>query len=348
MSDLRGFLEQTFEQAGGDISFENFMALALYDPRFGYYSRSIEEIGGDRGDFSTSATLTEAMGKAIARWLLEEQKHHEWEGATHLIEVGPGNGDLARDVLKALGWWKRRAIRLHLVEVSTPLRERQQTMLKSRGISWHASMEEALESAEGRALIYSNELVDAFPAKWLVWDEAGGQWQEVHVAWDSEKGLREVFKPLLKGFPEDEYSAMGPENQKPGQRIEIQPLYQRWLGNLSQHWKEGSMLTVDYGGDPNGTYERRPEGTMRAYYRQQRVERAGIYQRLGKQDLTTDVNFVDLVNWGEELGFETASLESQSSFLKRYQEGADLMGQQGVGEAFQVLVQRRTRGQIEP
>ena len=38
-----------------------------------------------------------------------------------------------------------------------------------------------------------------------------------------------------------------------------------------------------------------------------------------EQDLTADVNFSDLVRWGEELGFQTLSLETQRDFLLRWQ-----------------------------
>jgi SAM-dependent MidA family methyltransferase len=64
------------------------------------------------------------------------------------------------------------------------------------------------------------------------------------------------------------------------------------------------MLTIDYGANSaEEIYDRRPGGTMRAYHRQQRIEGGGIYARFGRQDLTSDVNFADLVRWGEALGW---------------------------------------------
>ncbi|MDC3353308.1 hypothetical protein OAV87_04110, partial [Verrucomicrobiales bacterium] len=78
------------------MPFENFMAMALYDPHFGYYSTTIRDVGGDRGDFATSATLSGGLGRAIGKWIQSEQQHHEWDGAISIIEVGAGNGALAR------------------------------------------------------------------------------------------------------------------------------------------------------------------------------------------------------------------------------------------------------------
>lgn len=323
------------------MPFEDFMAMALYDPDFGYYTTGIDEIGGARGDFATSATLGPGLARAIARWLGEERDHHGWTGPVPVIEVGAGTGALAEEILKALGWWGRRQIRYHIVEVSPPLRKRQQSRLGSGAVSWHVSVSEALDRCGGRALVFSNELVDAFPAKWLCWGSVEACWLEVFVRYESDRGVGELFRPLPRDFPDFAFSAMDWKNPPPGQRIEIQPLYQRWLANFSEHWKAGSLLTIDYGGRAEDIYRRRPGGSLRAYRRHERVEGAGVYRAFGRQDLTVDVNFTDLVNWGEELGYETVEETSQAEFLARHGESGDAMAGHGPGEAFRVLLQRR-------
>lgn len=341
MPDLRDFLHETFRKAGGVMPFDQFMAMALYDPTFGYYTSGIENVGGASGDFSTSATLSGGLAKAIAKWIAEEREHHEWEAPVSVIEVGAGNGALGLEILKSFGWWKRRQIRYHIVDVSAPLRQKQQAALKSYPVEWHSSVSSALEATEGKTLIFSNELVDAFPAKWLRWSEIEKCWLEIFVSFDRESGLGETFKPLPKGFPDYDYSALSLKEPACGQRVEIQPLFQRWLANLAENLQCGSVLTIDYGGRPQEMYHRRPGGTLRAYHRQERVEGGGVYQRFGKQDLTVDVNFGDLISWGEDFGLETVREESQSEFFERFGEGSDTMAQSGVGEAFRVLLQRR-------
>ncbi len=100
MPDLRSFLDQTFSRAGGELSFEDFMAMALYDPEIGYYTTGINDVGGRGGDFATSATLSDALGKAIAGWVRMEMKSLRGKGPVHLVEVGGGSGALAATVLK--------------------------------------------------------------------------------------------------------------------------------------------------------------------------------------------------------------------------------------------------------
>lgn len=339
MADLREFLERTFAARGGAMPFDEFMALALYDPEIGYYTTGIGDVGGRGGDFATSATLSAGLARAIAGWIAEEIARLGWRGPIAVIEVGGGNGALAEAVLKTLGWWRRRSIRYHLVEVSPVLRELQRRRL-DRSVVWHETIADALEASGGRALIFSNELVDAFPAKWLRWD--GTRWEEICVTYDPAKGLGEVFRELPAGLSPDDYSAMALTEPPLGQRIEVLPSFRRWLQDLAPHWHEGAMLTIDYGADSaEEIYDRRPGGTMRAYHRQQRIEGGGIYARFGKQDLTSDVNFADLVRWGEELGWETVGHASQADFLTRHGASGDAMAVHEPGAAFRVLEQRR-------
>lgn len=325
------------------MSFEDFMALALYDPEYGYYGANISDVGNGRGDFATTATLSSGLGKAIASWIRSEIEHHGWNGAVQLIEVGPGSGDLAAEVLKQFGWFERRTLKFHLVEVSPALMRRQQKRLKRKGVSWHASIEGALKEAKGQALIYSNELFDAFPVKWLRWSEEAKQWEEIFVSYTEGEGIKEFWKPVADSIQPDQFSAMRLRKIKEGQRIEIQPAVRQWINELSADWESGSMLSVDYGGDPHEIYDRSPAGTVRGYFRNERISGAGVYSRFGKQDLTVDVNFSDLENWGKEVGIETFFRETQREFLLRQGIKDDPLIDSGAAEEFQVLLQRMSK-----
>jgi len=186
-------LDAKFAAEGGQISFKKFMEIALYDSELGYYSTNIQTVGGRSADFSTWATLGN-LGSGIAVWLWEEWLHHQWErGKLHVIEVGGGDGSLANQILKQLSWRTRRRLTYHIVDVSGPLREQQKARLKKfRNVQWHGDIESALQVANQQALIFSNELVDAFPANWFRWD--GQQWQEVMVRFDKKSGLSEQFE----------------------------------------------------------------------------------------------------------------------------------------------------------
>ena len=90
--------------AGGWLSLEAFMQLALHHPQEGYYSSSIENIGS-RGDFSTTPTLSPILAKAVAaRW---KEACARCGRRLPLLEIGAGSGALAVKVLEQLGFWNR-------------------------------------------------------------------------------------------------------------------------------------------------------------------------------------------------------------------------------------------------
>ncbi len=310
------------------MPFHDYMALALYSPEHGYYSSQIADVGGNRADFSTWATLGD-LGRTVASWVKAEIAHHDWTSETvHLIEIGAGDGSLAYQLLKSLGWRQRRRVHYHIVDISPPLRSLQQQRLKRYSVSWHASVQQAIAAARGRAILFSNELVDAFPAQWLCWDGAG--WQEVQVNYDPSSGLRETFRPSEV--------TIDWQPQKTGQRIERHPSYRDWLSEWLPALKAGSLLTIDYGGrDWPSIYTPKPAGTMRGYHQQRRIEGGAIYQRFGQQDLTADVNFGEIQKWGEAQGLQTIELNDLARFFEAYDAPVERVE---AAEAFLVLHQR--------
>lgn len=272
---------------GGIISFEEFMRRALHDPEHGYYARRIRAIGRG-GDFTTAPKLSRAPAAAIARWAAAALRE---TGSRDLIEIGPGDGTLAREVMRRLPLWIRWRTRLHLVDSSAPLTRLQQRSPGLRSARWHRHPREALEACGGRAVIFSNELVDAFPARRFRKTE--GTWREIGVALEPRGKVTEV---LLEPAALPTSSSLDPRHPE-GQVVEVHESYRRWLEDWLPAWRAGRMLTIDYGAAADTLYRRRPWGTVRGYLLHQRMEGASIYENIGRQDLTADVNFTDLMAW---------------------------------------------------
>ncbi len=330
-SPLRTFLASR----GGAVPWRDWMQAALYDPDNGYYTKHIRTVGRT-GDFSTSATLDGFFDAAIRRWIREQ-----WKLAGRklpFIEIGPGDGSLHVKVWRGLGWLERRNLRSHLVERSPVLRAAQQEKLRAfhRHLTWHESMEAALDECGGEALIFSNELADAFPATLLQCHE--GRWQEVWLSLAENGGIVEELRPCPPGITS---SACGISREE-GQRIEVLHSWREWLTAWRPHWKLGAMLTIDYGGRPADIYFRRPGGTLRGYLHHQRLTAAELYPLMGRCDVTVDVNFTDLLQWGEAAGLTTVECVSQRDFVWRRSgvEGESLYREWAAAEAFQCLVQR--------
>jgi SAM-dependent MidA family methyltransferase len=299
MSTIRQALQSALDENGGTIPFDTFMGIALHHPADGYYARNIRGVGA-RGDFTTVPQLTPALGEAIGQWLREEAERRGWKRFS-VIECGPGSGALAASVMKSFGWFGKRKVDLHLVEKSEPLREQQQARVRG---TWHATIEEALAACDGKALIYHNEFLDAFPCR--VFRKDADAWTELHLRVVDGK-LTETF--LLPQRPLPDSQAFEHEWAE-GQRIEVCQSVRAWMKELSNAWREGAMLSIDYGGTALEIYERRPQGTLRAYRGQQRLTGTEVYELPGRQDVTADVNFDDLESWARALGWEADGIKS--------------------------------------
>ena len=302
-------LRRVQEECGGAIPFERFMREALYHPTLGYYSATIAEVGA-RGDFSTSATLGSELGASIAAWITAKAGEQGWL-TIPVIEVGAGNGSLAKTVLSHLGWRKRLLTRYSIVETSPVLRKLQRKKLRFQRVHWHSSVREALNRSSGRALIFSNELVDAFPCR--LFEKSGDTWREVGVRLTPENSLREVMLPTVGEDPW--FGQFG--SQETGQRLERHDSYWKWLESWRPSWKQGAMLTIDYG-ETDPTTRRPLGGTLRAYWKHQRFTGGDLYARFGKQDLTADVSFNDLQRRGESLGLKNSWLMTQWEFISQF------------------------------
>ena len=63
---MNEYLTQQIAMAGGWLSFERFMDIALYAPGLGYYSAGAHKLGED-GDFTTAPETSRLFGGCVAR-----------------------------------------------------------------------------------------------------------------------------------------------------------------------------------------------------------------------------------------------------------------------------------------
>lgn len=245
------------------VSLARWMEEALYDPTQGYYTRNISTVGRG-GDFSTAVTLSPVIGQAVWSWVREESNYHRGR-VLHAIEIGAGDGALMQAVLSSRGWrerWmlrKKNCVHFHIVERSPALEHLQKTRLRNLGVTWHQSMEAALAACGGRAFIFSNELVDAFPVVQVRW--SGSCWEEVclDIATDPP---REVMRKYC-GSEEPTDLPLWPGPPRAGHRVERHFSYRDWLASWLPKLQSGSLLTIDYGGEFPELPCRRPGGTLR-------------------------------------------------------------------------------------
>ena len=152
----------------GPIPFSRYMALCLYHSDLGYYSRRREKFG-KAGDFYTSSDVHAVFGRLLARQFEEMWRLLDSPATIDLIELGPGRGLFAQDVLD---WAGKKfpefaaALRYRLVESSPDLRRRLQERFSSdTRVSIFSEFEPAARECGDALLVFGNEFFDAIPVE---------------------------------------------------------------------------------------------------------------------------------------------------------------------------------------
>ncbi len=301
------------------ISCARFMELALYHPELGYYEKKTTHVGRT-GDFYTSVSVGglfgDLLGCQFVPWLRSINSPR-----VQLVEAGAHDGRLAFDILTYLqkyGPDQFERLELWLLEPSANRQERQQATLSPfKGkVRWFHSWAE-IKPGSITGIIYSNELLDAFPAQRLGWNAVEKRWFEWGVALDQDT-LKWAKIPAATALPHPHVD-LPPELQAvlpDGFTTEICPAANLWWEQAAQALTQGVLLTLDYGLTAEQFFEpHRVNGTLRAYRNHQVSQQ--IFEHPGEQDLTTHIDFTGLQKTGESFGLHTPThgLSSQTAFL---------------------------------
>ncbi len=363
MSSIRRIIREEMAHRG-PISFARFMELALYCPNFGYY----EQLGvslGQNADYFTSVSVGSLFGELLA------YQFAEWLGAVpveqwQILEAGAHEGLLAGDILRWLQANRPDIASLLQYWILEPSIRRKQSQEKALGalagsVRWFDSWN-ALPPSGVNGFIVSNELLDAMPAHRLSWDATRKIWFEWGVTVDGD----DFVWTRMEEVQGTSFGGLGPElplellEVLPDEFVtEICPAAVDWWRHAAGVLKCGKLIAFDYGltAEQFLTPERK-EGTLRAYYRHHQSN--DLLARVGKQDITAQVNFTAIQKAGESAGLKTEVLATQAQFLTgivaqmtknrqllnqwtstRVRQFQTLTHPEHMGNSFRVLVQAR-------
>jgi SAM-dependent MidA family methyltransferase len=371
LNPLRQKIEQEIRERG-PIPFSRYMELCLYDPTHGYYSRNAEQFG-KAGDFYTSSDVHAVFGRLMARQFDEMWRALGSPEKITIVELGPGRGLFAQDVLD---WSERkfpeffRAVRCVLVEASPAMRQRMEATLArhiERGIAtliapdgvWVAQRFSAANNSPSQAgalapevptILFANEFFDALPVEILS--------PQGTLRIDTrEERFVETWTP---SSPDElEFLDRHSIHPEPGERVEAPLIAQHYMRHIASTIDRGFLIVIDYGYTRAEQLAGRHRGTLKAI-RKHSVS-SNPYEAPGEQDITADVNFTALAAAADQQGMQTQKLITQSQFLMGIGEATQfadafedcrlpqerakvalqlkhLVTPAGMGESFQVLI----------
>ncbi len=302
---LLALIQRAITQAGGWLPFDRFMALALYAPGLGYYSRSAGQIGAfpaGGSDFTTAPEISPLFGQTLA---VQVAQALQATGTDELWEFGAGTGALALQVLTALQATGQPVRRYTIVDLSGSLRGRQQETLAAFGdtVRWAGELPDALQG-----VVLGNEVLDAMPVKLVA--RLQGVWHERGVALhDDQLNWADVPTDLRPPLEID-----GPHNYE----TEIHPQAEAFIATVAQRLlaseKGGAAFFIDYGFPETEYYHpQRHMGTLICH----QAHQAGgnPLAEVGRKDITAHVNFTGLAVAAQDAGLSLLGYTSQARFL---------------------------------
>jgi len=311
----------------GPIPFSRYLEMCLYDPDYGYYSRNAEQFG-KAGDFYTSSDVHAVFGRLLARQFDEMWRVLGSPEQIELLELGPGRGLFAQDVLD---WSEKkfpvffRALRYSLLESSSALRKRIRTTVLRHLESEKAKLVDNTGGRLGREfggssqvpvplprtlpadvplIIFANEFFDALPVEVLSAQGAlriGARENSFVEEWASASPRELEFLDRLGIHPEN------------GERTEVSLAMMDWAKRIAATIQTGFLIAIDYGYTRDEQLAGRHLDTIMTY--REHSATPDPYQAPGEQDITAHVNFTALAAALESGGMETYKLRTQSQFL---------------------------------
>lgn len=300
----------------GPMVFSRFMELALYDPDRGYYSGGLARIGPG-GDFITAPHVSAAFGRCLANFAIAADDALGNPARFHLIEGGPGEGELARVMLDALaasrpGLYGRLAWCAD--EVSPALAARQRAALGR-----HEGVVSALPPHGVVGLYLSNEVADALPVHLVEAD--GENLRELRVV-----GKKDGLGLASCKIEDGEVVALAEsvlanpvlaDERASGRpfRFEVAAGLGGWLARAASFLDRGYVVTIDYGDLEEKLYGAdKAEGTLRGFSGGRFME--NVLDTPGTADITASVNFSAYLREARKLGLASLGPLKQWELLE--------------------------------
>ena len=283
--------------SGGPISIAHYMAEANQ-----HYYGTRDPLGA-AGDFTTAPEISQMFGELVGLCLADVWMRSGSRPDIGYVELGPGRATLASDALRAMTSISF-VPRVHFVETSPSLRERQRTLIPN--VLHHDAVSGLPE--QGPLLVVANEFFDALPVRQIV--RSGGEWRErVVICPDPDQPDR--FAPVT-GYRRVESGIPPLATEAPEGAVLEMPLAGTAIALELAHRiarQGGAAIIIDYG------YEGPALGDTLQAVRAHRF--ADPFIEPGESDLTTHVDFTMIGNMARQAELRVLGPVDQGAFLRQ-------------------------------
>jgi NADH dehydrogenase [ubiquinone] 1 alpha subcomplex assembly factor 7 len=286
------------------VTLDQFINISLYDKKFGYYMKN--NPFGSSGDFITSPLVSNLFSEMLAIWCIAFWEHLEKPKKILLVELGPGDGSLCKDLLKTFKKFKifYDCLSVNLLEISTKLKSIQKSNINNNKVKWIKNIDKI---NSGPIIFIGNEFFDSLPIKHIY--KTKNNFFEKYISWSNkDQNIKTIYKPAKKKLI---YEIKNKKIHTYGKLIEYPVKALEYLEKISEKIKKfnGGLLTFDYG------YSKKR--TMNTLQSVQNHRYTDILSNPGKADLTSHVNFEIFKNVFKTNNLRVEKIITQNEFLQK-------------------------------
>ena len=286
------------------IPLDRFINIALYDKKFGYYMK--KNPFGKKGDFITAPLISNLFSEMIAVWCVAFWEHLGKPNKILLVELGPGDGTLCKDLIKTFKKFKEfyNSLEINLFEISNKLKKIQKIKINSKKVKWIKKIEEI---NYGPVIFFGNEFFDALPIKQIC--KKKNNFFEKYVALTTnEKNIKFLHKRannnLIKCIKDLNLISIGDTIEYPLEALKFLKQISKKINKF-----DGGLLTIDY-----GYTLKKNQNTLQAVKKHNYLD---IFFKPGHSDITSHINFKLFSKSLSENNLAVKKITTQSEFLKK-------------------------------
>ena len=286
------------------IPLDRFIDIALYDKKFGYYMK--RNPFGKEGDFITAPMISNLFGEMLAIWSVAFWEHIGKPTKILLVELGPGDGTLCKDLLKTFKQFKNfyNSLEINLLEISDKLKTIQQTKINNKKVKW---IKKINEINYGPVIFLGNEFFDALPIKQIY--KKKKLFFEKHVALSNDnKKIRFLHRKakasLVKNIQDLNLISMDNTIEYPVEAIKFLEAIAKKINKF-----DGALLTFDYG------YKiKKNQDTLQSVKKHRYLD---LFFKPGHSDITSHVNFKLFHKILKKNNLSVKRIVNQNEFLRK-------------------------------
>jgi len=286
------------------IPLDQFINFALYDKKFGYYMK--KNPFGKEGDFITSPLISNLFGEVLAVWCVAYWEHIGKPNKILLVELGPGDGSLCKDLLKAFKQFKDfyNSLEINLLEISDKLKITQKKKINNKKVKW---IKKIKEINYGPIIFLGNEFFDSLPIKQIY--KKKKLFFEKYVTLSNDKKKIEFLHKkannnLIKRIRNLNLISVGNTIEYPIEALKFLEAITKKINKF-----EGGLLAFDY-----GYTIKKNQNTLQSLKKHKYLN---IFFEPGHSDISSQINFELFHKILNKNNLDVQKITKQSEFLKK-------------------------------